>query len=131
MNNTEDVKVKIACGKFIKYCKESNLFEPIAMVTLIGTYLSRAIDISLLESAVRAVGLQWENAEIVYQETPARLECNQCGQHYNSKDDWWPCPNCGHPEGSALSPLPFQIRLKEIRLETGKVIKARKNTIIG
>lgn len=125
-----DKNIKIACSRIINYCKESNIFESIAEITIVGTYLSRWVDISSLESVVREVGLQWEKAKIAYQEAPAKVECNECGQHFNSKDDWWPCPNCGHPGGSAISPTPLHIRLKEIRLEMGKVIKAKRNTII-
>ncbi len=121
---------EIACKRITKYCKESNLSESIAKITIIGTYLSVYIDISSLEAYMRLQGIQWEKVEIVYEDLPARVECNECGTRYNSKEDWWPCPNCRCPGEYAFTSTPLHIRLKEIRFESGKVIKAKRNTII-
>ena len=130
MESIIDIKTKTAGKKIIKYCKESNLFEPIAKITIIGTYLSRGIDISSLEAYMRGEGIQWEKVKIAYETVPARVECNVCGTRYNSQEDWWPCPNCGFPGEYAFSSTPLHIRLKEIQFESGKVIKAKRNTIV-
>ena len=130
MESIIDIKTELAGKKIIKYCKESNLFEPIAKITIIGTYLSRDINISALEAYMRREGIQLKKVGIAYEIVPAKVECNECGTRFNSQEDWWPCPNCSCPGKYAFSSTPLHIRLKEIQFESGKVIKAKRNTIV-
>jgi len=123
-------KTKLACGRIVKYCRELQLYEPINAKRIIGTYLSGGLDTSALEGYLRMEGVQWEKVKIEYTKIPARVECNACGTHYNSQEDWSPCPNCSFPEGANVSPVPLHIRLREIQHESGRIVKAKGNVIV-
>jgi hypothetical protein len=123
-------KTIIAGNKIINYCMGSNLYEPIDTITILVSYLSGSL--SSLEEYLRGKGTQWENVKIVYKDVPAIVECNLCGAHFGARGEESMCTNCLFPAGfcNAVTKYPYHLRLKEIRLGSGELIKAKRNTIL-
>lgn len=123
-------KTIIAGKKIINYCIASNFYESIDTITILMTYLSGSLP--SLEEYLRGKGTQWEKVKIVYKDVPAIIECNQCGAHFAARVEETMCTNCYFLAGfcNAVTKYPYHLRLKEIRLGSGELIKAKRNTIL-
>jgi len=123
-----DIRTKIISDKIINYYNKQNLHDPVSSITISIRSLT-GIDISLLESYIQNKGMPWENAKVVFKDLPNRVECNVCGTRFSADEEWTPCPDCGCP-GAFIDVSSYRMDLKEISLENGQVIKAKKAILL-
>ncbi len=130
MESSFDKKTITAGNRIINHYIMSNSDEPIDTVTILMTYLSGKLP--SLEEYLRGRGGQWKKVKIAYKDVPAIVECNQCGAHFSARGGESLCTNCLFPAVccNAVTKRPYHLRLKEIRLESGELIKAKRNTIL-
>lgn len=122
------VLVNAVTSRIISYCERIGLTEPIASIALLRSKLSD-VDLPDLDAALRDKGSQWERVRVGIKDVPAGVECNACGTRFAAHADWTPCPDCGNP-GAYTVRGPYHLKLKEIHVESGAIIKGKKNTLL-